>query len=1002
MADSQFCNECGQRNIATAKFCSSCGAAMAATVEEESPTADLGGSTSMPPAGGADDLLGSTSMPGVAGPVDDLLGSTSMPGVAGPVDDLLGSTSMPGVSAPASPGAASLGPAAAVGGTTLGVGATLDERYLITKKLGEGGMGTVYLAMDTDTEQTVALKTISPHLAGNPAVLSSLKKEVGTARKLPAHPHLLRVLDIHLRSQPAFITLEAAMGGDLEEYWLAHSRKLDPADARRLILQILSGLQALHDARVVHQDIKPQNILLTLDGSVRITDYGISLSLREQLASGGHDGSGTVLYMSPEQCRGDVCDRRADLYSVGIMTYQLLTGGFPFKAKTQDEVKQWHLGGERVFGGLPPGFAEIVPRLLAIDPDDRPASAKAVIEALEVPADEPSPAGRPGPVGGGGLSPVPSGSSRATSPQGSMAAGSASSSGFVDVLARYWTPLAGFLALLMLCNPVFGMVGFGALWFCTNRFDVLSNRKGVTKILFGASCALGVMMFVAAFLVPLLLGAGGWLSSDMTTDSFDAVEDTMNAMVEQAALMNPEAATEEAATEDEEFPTTLQPNFLAREPMAHKPTSFVKKDIGPPRVLAQGGREFSSYLNPPEEGWKRLHMRDNGAIYLALVEGGVLGPIGVNEKFKSGPLKGKYKDPIKASQIKENLSQALSFANSNGMSDWTIVAGNPLLGNVSKAAIPIFVGSEDSRSYVGYYADLKTGEILETYRAHATTGIESLPTRLNDDYHGVAQWSLDGLEGKARSRMKDRLKAEGVSTKKGVLIAMETRLEDMGMPGFLDVESGIVGALPRLAAGCCPSGLLLWQSALGPIAMADYESGVQVVVNGQSSAANPVLAFSLLGPGEVGEQLPITWAYPRDAPEETYEHSIQHEGGLYALDTKTSPTTAYLLRMRAKQNGIVEEVLFTHEMGAGWNYIHDVRPTAQNGTEVNVVLVTEDKGFLVYSENGGGGTQYVDISCDGIVHVSLDLERNRMLKICADGKGGQVLQEHALDPPATE
>jgi len=359
MADSLFCNECGQCNAGAAKFCSACGGGLAVMAPQEAS-----------PAAGDDDLLGSTSMPGVAAPVDDLLGSTSMPGV----------------SAPSAPGAASLGPATAAAGATLEAGTTLDDRYLITKKLGEGGMGTVYLAMDKDTEQTVALKTISPHLAGNPAVLSSLKKEVGTARKLPAHPHLLRVLDIHLRSQPAFITLEAAMGGDLEEYWLAQSRKLDPADTRRLILQILSGLQALHDARVVHQDIKPQNILLTVDGSVRITDYGISLSLREQLASGGHDGSGTVLYMSPEQCRGDVCDRRADLYSVGMMTYQLLTGGFPFTAKTQAEVRQWHLGGERVFSELPPGFAEIIPRLLAIDPDDRPASAQAVIEALEAPA----------------------------------------------------------------------------------------------------------------------------------------------------------------------------------------------------------------------------------------------------------------------------------------------------------------------------------------------------------------------------------------------------------------------------------------------------------------------------------------------------------------------------------------------------------------------------------------------------------------------------------------
>jgi len=307
---------------------------------------------------------------------DDLLGSTSLPGTSDDADVLLGPTSMPGAAAQASE-------IAEIGSSILEIGLTLDDRYLITRKLGEGGMGTVYLAMDKDTEQSVALKTISPHLSGNPEVWKTLKKEVGTARKLPPHPHLLRVLDIHLRSKPAFITMEAVMGGDLEEYWLAQSRKLEPEDAKRLILQVLSGLQALHDARVVHQDIKPQNILLTPDGSVRITDYGISLSLREQLALGGHDGSGTVLYMSPEQCRGDICDRRADLYSVGMMAYQLLTGGFPFTARTQEELKEWHCGGKRVFEDLPAGFADVVPRLLAIDPNDRPASAKAVIAALQ-------------------------------------------------------------------------------------------------------------------------------------------------------------------------------------------------------------------------------------------------------------------------------------------------------------------------------------------------------------------------------------------------------------------------------------------------------------------------------------------------------------------------------------------------------------------------------------------------------------------------------------------
>ena len=120
--------------------------------------------------------------------------------------------------------------------------------------------------MDKDTEQDVAVKIISPRLAGDPAMLSSLRREVGTARKLGSHPNLLQILDIHLRDNPPFITMEIAHGGDLQEYWLAHSRRLPVDHVTRLLKQVLEGLDALHRCRVVHQDIKPQNILLARDG----------------------------------------------------------------------------------------------------------------------------------------------------------------------------------------------------------------------------------------------------------------------------------------------------------------------------------------------------------------------------------------------------------------------------------------------------------------------------------------------------------------------------------------------------------------------------------------------------------------------------------------------------------------------------------------------------------------------------------------------------------------
>ena len=263
------------------------------------------------------------------------------------------------------------------------IGSILNERYIITRKLGEGGMGVIFQAMDQDTDQDVAVKIISPQLAEDPEVLSALRREVATARKLGAHPNLLRILDIHLRESPPFFTMEAVLGGDLHEYWLAQSRKLQVKDATRLLTQVLEGLKALEEARVVHQDIKPQNILLAKDGSIRITDYGISRSIKEQLTQGGADGSGTLAYMAPEQLNGEICDRRTDVYAVGIMAYQLLTGKFPFAGTSEEEVQEWHRTGSRELDGLPQPYGKIIPKMIAIAPEDRFRSAAEVIKALK-------------------------------------------------------------------------------------------------------------------------------------------------------------------------------------------------------------------------------------------------------------------------------------------------------------------------------------------------------------------------------------------------------------------------------------------------------------------------------------------------------------------------------------------------------------------------------------------------------------------------------------------
>jgi serine/threonine protein kinase len=278
-------------------------------------------------------------------------------------------------------------------------GEKLDGRYNVIRKLGEGGMGTVYQAYDEDVHQEVAVKVISPEWAGNTAVFDSLKREVSSARRLPAHENLLRIFDVHFRADPPFFALELVKGGDLEDRWYESAKRLKADETRELMVQILSGLGALHDAKVVHLDIKPQNILLSDKGVPKITDYGITKSVSEQVKSNNGGVSGSLFYMSPEQLSGGICDRRSDIYSAGIMCYQLLKGEFPFRINTKEEVETWHKTGLRHFSGLPAPFDVVVPKMVSADVNKRYDSVADVIEALN-PKAKPSrlPAPAPAPV----------------------------------------------------------------------------------------------------------------------------------------------------------------------------------------------------------------------------------------------------------------------------------------------------------------------------------------------------------------------------------------------------------------------------------------------------------------------------------------------------------------------------------------------------------------------------------------------------------------------------
>src|SRR6266571_4953459 len=223
------------------------------------------------------------------------------------------------------------GPYAASPAARLVVGTLLGTRYEILAILGEGGMGTVYKAQDRELGRLVALKVIRPEMASRPEVLERFKREILLASQV-THKNVLRIHDLGEAGEIRFISMSYVEGTNLKTL-LDHDGPLSLEKGLPLARQIGDALQAAHDAGIVHRDLKPQNILIDRDGNAYIADFGISRSLAE----GGtmtDTGAilGTVDYMSPEQARGETPDHRGDIFSFGVILYEMFTGNLPFQA----------------------------------------------------------------------------------------------------------------------------------------------------------------------------------------------------------------------------------------------------------------------------------------------------------------------------------------------------------------------------------------------------------------------------------------------------------------------------------------------------------------------------------------------------------------------------------------------------------------------------------------------------------------------------------------------
>jgi len=249
-------------------------------------------------------------------------------------------------------------------------------------------MGVVYKARDRQLNEVVALKTLRPELT-EPEALESLKSELRIARRI-THRNVLRTHDFGEANGVPFISMEYVRGVTLREL-ITQDPQLPQSVALRIVRQALSGLEAAHAMGVIHRDMKPENLILDPTGQVRVMDFGIAIPARAALSDAVFDSvTGTLGYLAPEQLVGGRADERSDLYAVGVILYELLSGRRPFPASDAVELSYRQMNEDPpALSGNAPGVSaaleRVVLRCLARDPSARYASAGELLKALGEP-----------------------------------------------------------------------------------------------------------------------------------------------------------------------------------------------------------------------------------------------------------------------------------------------------------------------------------------------------------------------------------------------------------------------------------------------------------------------------------------------------------------------------------------------------------------------------------------------------------------------------------------
>ncbi len=266
-------------------------------------------------------------------------------------------------------------------------GELIDNRYKIMSSIGEGGMANVYLAWDTILEREVAVKILRGDLADDEKFVRRFQREANSASSLK-HPNIVEMYDVGEDNGRYFIVMEYVNGKTLKSL-IKKRGALNLNEAVDIMLQITSGIACAHDSYIIHRDIKPQNIMILEDGRVKITDFGIAMALNQNELTQTNSVMGSVHYLPPEQASGSGSTIKSDIYSLGILMFELFTGKVPFKGENAVEIAIKHMKDPipsvcNINSNIPQSIENIILRACAKNPKNRYDSVNEMYNELKV------------------------------------------------------------------------------------------------------------------------------------------------------------------------------------------------------------------------------------------------------------------------------------------------------------------------------------------------------------------------------------------------------------------------------------------------------------------------------------------------------------------------------------------------------------------------------------------------------------------------------------------